>query len=355
MLDGWGYTLNIVLFIIGIVILVKGADFFVGGAASVAKKFKISSLVIGLTVVSFGTSAPEAAVSLSDSLATNGNSTIAMSNIVGSNIVNLLAILGVCALIIPLKIKKSLNKKEFPLLIGATLLLIIFSFDNFFAGYSGVNNLISRSDALIMLFGFVLFCYLCVKAAKTGAVEDLQLNAGQQEVKVEEIVEYPLWKSLLFLGIGLAAIILSAIFLVTDPAKKIAESIGISLGLNPVDVTTLVGLTVVAVGTSLPELVTSVVAAKKGENEIAVGNVIGSNIFNILFILGLSGLFTTLPVDAAILTDMLFSFVVTIIVFILAKKGILSRKNGLFILGIYLLYLTYIIIRVYNPSIVIPV
>lgn len=346
-LSGLGYFLNILFLAIGVLFLVKGADFFVASASSIAKKFKISALVIGLTVVSFGTSAPELAVSLTSSI--KGASGLAMGNVVGSNIANMALVLGCSALISPIIVKKSLCKREFPFLLATTVLLIIFSFDNLLSGYKGVTNLLSRGESIIFIIGIAFFCYLSIVMAKKDAMNRLE---PQQESE-EEIKELPMAKTLILLVLGLAGIIVGAEF-VTTPAKNIAISIGVSLNVDGNLMTNLVGLTVVAIGTSLPELVTSVMAAKRGENEIAVGNVVGSNIFNILFICGLSGVITPLTMSEDIMTDMILSLALTVLVFFLSKKGTLKRSYGGILVGCYVVYLIYIILRLFYPQVVIP-
>jgi len=353
-LDGLGYFLNALFLVIGVVLLVKGADFFVGGASSIAKKLRIPALVIGLTVVSFGTSAPELAVSLTSSI--KGNSGIALGNVVGSNIMNLLIVLGCSSVIAPIAVKKSLCKREFPFLIGATVLLMIFSMDALFAGFDGTNNILSRGESLIFVFGIVAFCYISIVMAKKDAqIELSQALAEGREVQIqeEEIKEVALWKSILLLVLGLTGIIVGAEF-VTTPATSIAISLGEAAKLDSEMVVNVVGLTVVAVGTSLPELVTSIMAAKRGENEIAIGNVVGSNIFNILFICGLSGVITPLTMTSDIITDMVLSLGATILVLCFCKKGQISKKNGAILLGVYALFLTYILFRLVFPFISIP-
>lgn len=354
-LNGLGYFLNALFLAIGVVCLVFGADWFVGGASSIAKKLRIPALVIGLTVVSFGTSAPELAVSLTSAI--KGESGIALGNVVGSNIMNVLVVLGLSSVISPIVVKQSLNKRELPFLFAAALLLIIFSLDNLFAGYTGIANILSRGECLIFLFGIVAFCYISIVLAKKDAQkessETLANHTEAESIQEEEIKEKPLWLSLLFLVLGLAGIIIGAEF-VTTPAKSIATSLGVAAGLDIAMVTNVVGLTVVAVGTSLPELVTSVIAAKKGENEIAIGNVVGSNIFNILFICGMSGIITPLTMTNDIITDMIFSLGVTVLLMVVCKKGKITRKNGAILMGVYALYLAYILTRLFFPNIAIP-
>lgn len=348
-LGGLGYFLNALFLIVGILFLIKGADFFVASASSIAKRFKISSLVIGLTVVSFGTSAPELAVSLTSSI--KGESGLALGNVVGSNIANLCLVLGFSSLIAPLVVKKSICKREFPFLLASSALLIVFSFDNLLSGYSGIPNILSRGEALIFIFGIALFCYMSIVMAKKDAQKDPYYET-KEEIKTQ-VTKMPMTKSIILLIVGLAGIIVGAEF-VTTPASNIATSIGVSLGIDKVLMTSLVGLTVVAIGTSLPELVTSIMAAKKGENEIALGNVVGSNIFNILFICGLSGVVTPLSMTSDIMTDMIIAFAITIVVFIIAKSGLLKRKHGAIFVSLYVIYLIYIVVRLFYPFIVIP-
>lgn len=354
--SGIGYLWYLIFLAIGVVLLVKGADFFVGGASSVAKKFKIPSIIIGLTVVSFGTSAPELAVSLTASI--KGESGIALGNVVGSNIINLLIVLGFSSVITPITVKKSLVKREFPFLLATTLLLIIFSLDNLFMGFNGIENILSRGEALIFIFGIIAFCYISIIIAKKDAQKealDFSTYDGeiQKPAEEDEIKELPIWKTALLLVLGLAGIIVGAEF-VTTPATVIATSLGVAAGLDLEMVVNVVGLTVVALGTSLPELVTSIIAAKKGENEIAIGNVVGSNIFNILFICGMSGIIIPLTMSSDIITDMFISLAATVLVFVFCKKGKITRKNGLIFLLVYSIYLAYILTRLFVPSLAIP-
>ena len=340
--SGIGYVLNVLFLVLGVFLLVKGADMFVGGASSIAKKLRIPAIVIGLTVVSFGTSAPELAVSLTSSL--RGDTGIALGNVVGSNIMNLLVVLGCSCAITPMAIKMSVCKREIPFLLGASALLLIFSMDSLLAGYDGTQNILSRGESLVFVCGIIAFCYMSIILEKKE--QEKGVNLENKEESEEEIVELPTWKSILFLVLGLAGIVIGAEF-VTTPAKTLAVDLGTLAGLNPELVTNVVGLTVVAVGTSLPELVTSVVAARKGENEIALGNVIGSNIFNILFICGICGVVNPLTMSPDIITDMIISLGATILVLQLCKKGQLNKKNGWLLLGVYAIYLAYILSRVF--------
>ena len=351
---GVTYLYYVIFLALGVLMLVKGADYFVDGASAISKKLHISPLVIGLTVVSFGTSAPELAVSLTSSI--QGNSGIALGNVVGSNIMNLLIVLGLSSIVTPIAVKGSLTKREFPFLIGATILLMIFSMDRLFDGFQNgaITNILSRGEALIFIFGIVAFCYISIVMAKKDAKrEALELGYTSVPDEADEIKDFPIWKAIFVLLIGLGGIVVGAEF-VTTPATTVARSLGDLAGLDQKMVINVVGLTVVAIGTSLPELVTSMIAAKKGENEIAIGNVVGSNIFNILFICGLSGIIIPLTMTADIITDMVISLGATLLVFYFARSGKISRKAGAIFVSVYFVYLAYILTRLWFPQIAIP-
>lgn len=331
-LGGLAIFLNIIFLVIGVLLLIKGADIFVMSSSSIAKRMKVSPLIIGLTIVSFGTSAPELAVSVAASLkvAPGATADIAMGNVVGSNIMNLLVVLGASAVITPIAVKKGITKREFPFLIISSLLLLFLAFDVI----TGGNGVIQRLEAVALLVMLGYFIYILIR----GAIDD------KEEVE-EQIIKMPIWKAIVLLVLGLAGIVVGAEF-VTTPATSLATDVAIRAGLDQSLVTTLVALTVVAVGTSLPELVTSIMAAKRGENEIALGNVIGSNIFNILFIVGIAGSITPLGVNGAVLIDIVIMTAVTILVFVLCCLGHkITRKKGVILLGCYVAYLVYIIIR----------
>ncbi len=313
-----------VLLLVGFALLIKGADVFVSGAGSVAKKFNISNLVIGLTVVAFGTSAPELAVSSLASV--NGQNSMAISNIVGSNIFNLLMVLGACAIIKPINVEQGIVKREIPLLLGVTVLLFVLLFDgiNFANGVYGL----SRVDAVILLICFAGFMYYILKNSKSEAVSSEE---------VEEIDEMSTSKSIVFILIGLSAVVYGG-NLVVENATTIAQSLGVS--------ETVIGLTIVAMGTSLPELVTSVIACRKGSSDMAMGNVIGSNIFNILLILGTSSAISPLNVDILAVYDTFFVIICTILVWIAAKtKQQISRAEGIVMILIFAAFNVYIFIR----------
>ncbi|HOI85158.1 MAG TPA: calcium/sodium antiporter [Acholeplasmataceae bacterium] len=323
------YILSFLLLIVGFVFLVKGADFFVASSSSIARRFHVSPLVIGLTLVAFGTSLPELAVSFVASLtvAPGATADIAMGNVVGSNIVNITLILGLTALAKPVKVSKTMHRKEFPYLIFSSVLILLLSL--FFQS----DTRIVWWEALILLVSFIGYVYLMIKTSKDG-------------VSNEAIPQLDIKKAVFILIIGIAGVSLGG-WMVTRGAEQIATSVLVSFfDMTLTKATTLVGLSIVAVGTSLPEMVTSVVAAKKGENEIAFGNLVGSNVFNVLFILGLSGLVTPLGINDDVMIDMYLMLGVTILAVIMAiSKNIVTKKEGSLLVFVYAAYLVYIILR----------
>lgn len=323
------YVISLLLLIVGFIFLVKGADYFVASASSLAKRLNISSLVIGLTIVAFGTSLPELAVSFIASITVLPGQTadIAMGNVVGSNIVNITLILGLTALANPVKISKNMNRKEFPYLILSMLLIILFA--NLFQA----DALIVWWEALILLCAFIIYMIMMVKSSKT-------------DDELEVIPLYSVKRASLLLVVGILGVSLGG-YMVTTGAEKIATDVLVSFfGMTLSKAKTLVGLSIVAVGTSLPEMVTSIIAAKKGENEIAFGNLIGSNIFNVLFILGLSGLVTPLGINSDVLIDLWIMLGITIFAIVVAISFQKVTKNeGLSLVIIYIFYLVYIIMR----------
>jgi len=311
------YFLNLVFLLAGFFFLVKGADLFVDGSSSVAKLFKIPSVIIGLTIVSIGTSLPEAAVSITSSL--QGSYDLSIANVIGSNIFNLLMVVGFSAIICPFVVDKMIMKRDFPICIGITAVLAIMLMD----------NTLSRIEAGILFVIFVAYLVLLV----VSALKDRQHSADN-----EKPMSLP--KSLLFILLGGAGIILGGTFTV-DSAKFFAKAFGMS--------EMLIGLTVVAVGTSLPELVTSIVAAKKGESEIALGNVVGSCVFNIMFILGMSGLVHELKCGVEALIDSAILIVVNVLMYILcitSKK--VNRPEGVICVVLYVTYVAYTILRAFS-------
>lgn len=314
--------LQILLLVLGFVMLVKGADWFVDGAANIASKFGIPQLVIGLTIVAMGTSAPEAAVSIT--AAFEGNADITIGNIVGSNILNILIILGLTALIYPCSIQKSTLAVDIPVTIFASALLLVL----------GLDGNITRLDAIIMLVVFVSYLtYLLISAKKerTASLQSEQNESSVSEQTEEtQIKEMSLLKAILFTLIGLVLIIAGSKFVVSS-ATFIATQLGLS--------TRFIGLTIVALGTSLPELFTSVTAAMKKNSDIAIGNIVGSNIFNILFVVGLSGLIIPVPFAPEFRFDTIVSGIaaIALLLFCLPKKK-LPRFAGAIFLICYALY-----------------
>ncbi|WP_334308150.1 calcium/sodium antiporter [Acetoanaerobium noterae] len=317
-------NLSYLLLVIGFIILIKGADFFVDGASSIAKIAKMPTLLIGLTIVAFGTSAPEAAVSINAAL--KGSNDIAIGNVIGSNIFNLLVAVGISAMIRPIKVQKTTIIKEYPLSMYSVALLIILSLDNLFAGNDA--NLLTRGDGLILLLGFGVFMFYLIEMA---------VLSKEADDEVEEIVKLPLSKSIIFSLLGLIGIVFGG-----DIVVKSATNIALQLGMSQ----TLVGLTIVAVGTSLPELVTSVTAARKGESDIAIGNIIGSGLFNIFFVLGVSATIHPIAVSSKLIFDFIILAIVTVIshVFAYSKKEV-DKKEGFALTAMYIAYMVYIIIR----------
>ncbi len=302
-----------VLLILGFVLLVKGADFFVDGASSVAKLLKIPSVIIGLTIAAIGTSAPEAAVSISAGL--SGNSDIALSNVVGSNMFNLLVVIGVSAVICPIVTEKAILTRDIWWSLGAAVVLFVMMLD----------MEISRVEGILLLCGIITYIVILVRSA-------LKNRTRGEDVKTMS----PL-KSVLCIVGGLAAVAIGG-DLVVDNAVLIAKAIGMS--------ETFIGLTIIAMGTSLPELVTSIVAAKKGDSGLALGNVIGSNIFNILFILGMASALTPINASPTLLVDVGIIAVSTLVVYVFGKTGNkTTRWEGAACLAIYAAYAAYITIR----------
>jgi len=318
--------LQIGILIVGFVILVKGADWLVNGASALAKKNKVSDLAIGLTIVAFGTSAPELVVSVISAI--QGEGDISLGNVIGSNNFNLLFILGISGLIIPLVVQKSTAWKEIPISLGAAVMLFIFA-NNFFIGKGDL--VVSMIEGFVFLICFIGFLYYVYKQMK---------NTNNIELEVDEkITQYSNLKIWFLIVIGLAGLILGGKFVV-DSAVKIAENFGISKKI--------IGLTIVAIGTSLPELATSVVAALKKKMDIAVGNIIGSNIFNILFILAVSSIIRPLKYNIAFNTDLYLLFGGTIFLFaalFIGKKLKLQRWQAAIMLLTYIAYTVILIMK----------
>lgn len=329
---------NYILLIVGFVFLVKGADWFVDGSSSVARLLRIPGIIIGLTVVAFGTSAPELAVSVTAAL--NGSNDIAVGNVVGSNFFNLLMVVGVCAVIQTVRIDKRTLKGEFPISILCGVLLLVLTADKFI--FRGGENVLGRFDGAIFLVLFVVFIGIQVRTALIarrpspvpGQVQAASIDATEGN---EPVTLSPL-KSIIFIVIGLVLIVLGGNFVV-DNATVIARSLGLSEAF--------IGLTVVAFGTSLPELVTSVVAARKGENDLALGNVVGSNIFNILLILGTSAVIHPISVASSSLIDLIILTAMSIVTFLIAVKNrAIKRWGGIVMILMYIGYVGYLISQI---------
>lgn len=300
------------LLILGFVMLVKGADYFVDGAAGVATKFGIPQLVVGLTIVAMGTSAPEAAVSITGAM--SGAADIAVGNVVGSNILNILIILGITGVITTIAVQKSTLFVEMPFMLAVTVVLIVL-------GLTG--NELTFIEGIIFWVLFIIYLGYLYVLAKKGAEE-------------EATEDRPVWKLLLFIIAGGVVVVLGSNVTV-NAATAIAEAIGIS--------ERFIGLTIVALGTSLPELVASVTAARKGNADIAIGNIVGSNIFNILFVLGTSALITPIPYESTFLVDGIIAVLAGVLLWVATiRKKALNRVGGIIMLLCYAAYFVYLLV-----------
>lgn len=312
----------VLLLLVGIAILILGADFLVKGAASMARKWGVSTIVIGLTVVAFGTSTPELVVSLLSAL--SGTTDLAIANVVGSNMANILLILGVGAMISTLKVKEGTTFKEIPFALLAMVLIAIMANDAIID--NNHVNALTRSDGLAFLAFFAIFIYYTYGLTKVS---------GESEQ-----VETMSWRrSMLFFLCGLVGLIIGG-KLIVDNAIMLAALAGMSEAL--------IGLTIVAVGTSLPELATTIVALKKGHGDLAIGNAIGSNIFNSFWILGVTATIKPLPFDTAANADVLFTTFATFLLFVVmfvGKKRRLTRTEGVIFLSLYAVYIGHAILR----------
>ena len=318
-----------VILLIGFVILVKGADLFVDGASSIAKFVKVSSLIIGLTVVAFGTSLPEAAVSITSAI--SGADDVSFGNIIGSNIFNIGLILGLASLVLPQVVHDDLIRRDFPFALLLVVMLVPIFY--FFTGTS--EFFILRFEAAVLLFILIAFMYFILKDARSmnQINSQVEVNPLIPEVKAKYSIKQAIPVTLL----GMIGIVAGGV-MVTNSARDIAIELGMSEWL--------VGLTIVSIGTSLPELVTSVVAAMKNESEISMGNIIGSNIFNIAFILGISAFINPIALNQSAIIDIYFLIGLTAVVYIFAlSPKRISRIQGLFLVMTYIGYLSYIILR----------
>ena len=322
--------LNLVLLLVGFAALIKGADWFVDGSASLAKVFRVPSLIIGLTIVAFGTSAPELAVSSTAAL--QGSNEIALSNVVGSNMFNLLVVLGACALFTKVPCGDDVLKRDYPISVLNSILVLIFAGSSVVFTGSLIGNdmsaqagVIGRIEGAILVVLFVLYVIWLIRVAKNNKTE-----------KSDEKLK-PVWKCFLLIVIGIVIIVIGGNFVVNS-AKEIARAFGMT--------ETLIGLTVVALGTSLPELVTSIVAARRKEVGLAVGNVIGSNIFNLMLILGTSAILNPVAVNFASFFDLIILILMSLVTYaFLVSRKELNRGEGIVMILIYVAQIVFAIVR----------
>ena len=310
---------DIILLVVGFAVLIKGADLFVDGASNVALNFKVSKMLIGLTIVAFGTSAPEFAVSVKGLLSNSGD--IVLGNVIGSNILNILLILGVSAIIHPLVVKNNTVKKELPITLLITSLFAVLLSDNIFD--KKLTNSFTRGDGIVLILFFLVFIYYLIT---------LMRNKVEEE-KDKEVM--PLFKAIMFTLVGLISIIIGSNFVV-DSASALAKAIGVS--------ERIIGLTIIALGTSLPELVTSVTATKKGEYDIAIGNVVGSNIFNIGMVIGLPvALLGGIGTIVFSYVDLIVMIATALMLFIFSRNDYkISRREGICFLLVFVVYYGYV-------------
>lgn len=320
--------MDYIYLVVGFLLLIKGADYFVDGSSSIARIFKIPTVIIGLTIVACGTSLPELSVSLTAAL--EGSNALAISNVVGSNVFNSLIALGMCAFIAPVKVPKSMLRKELPFSVIITGVLLVG-----LGGYR-INDLLAKEGEFVLsracgILLLVLFTYFIVSSVRTALHTTVDVTEGE-EVKAISPTKSGFYILCGIVGIGLGG----------DLVVNAASAIGAAFGMSQ----NFIGLTIVALGTSLPELVTSVVAAKKGENDMAMGNVIGSNIFNILLILGVSATVTPIKVDYLAVVDVMLAVLVGVVVYIMAvTKQEVNKKEGVILVALYIAFFLYILMR----------
>ena len=315
-------VVNVVLILVGFVLLIKGADLLVDGSSAIAKKLRISEIVIGLTIVSIGTSMPELFVSTSSAL--QGSSDISIGNVIGSNICNLLLILGLSSIIHPVKFHKETKMIDNPMSIILTIIFLVMC---------NINQDINRVEGIILLVLFSAFLMYTVIMGKKSQSEEII------EISLEDSKKINVLKNVMLIILGIVGLKVGGDFVVEN-AKTIATALNIS--------EKIIGLTIVAIGTSLPELVTSVTAAIKGDSDIAIGNIVGSNIFNLLFIIGLSAVITPITYNVSYNFDMIFLFIAMILMCIfpfVKPKDIMSRTNGAIFTIIYIIYMLILIFK----------
>lgn len=321
--------LNIIYLIIGLALILVGANILTDGASALAKKWGMSDLIVGLTIVAFGTSAPELVISIMS--AAEGNSGIAIGNVVGSNIFNICAIIGITALVTPVKVSKGIMRTDIPLVILSALVLLVMGNNILLDGAQ--ENILTRTNGIILLLFFAIFMYHTFNVAKNPT-----LNESDDDVDKSPVKEMPLLKSIIWIVGGLAGLIFGGDLFV-DGASGIASAMGVS--------DAVIGLTIVAIGTSLPELATSVTAALKGKTAIALGNVIGSNIFNIFLVLGCSATVSPLLFGSVGNVDLLVLTITSLLFWIFGyvyKERTITRIEGGLLLACYIAYMTYIVL-----------
>ena len=311
------------LLIVGFVILIKGADWLISGSSSIAANFKVSKLLIGLTVIAFGTSAPELAVSVSSLI--NGSTDMLLGNVIGSNILNVLLLIGVGALIHPIRVKKDTVRKELPILLLISTALVVLFLDMALA--NGATNEITRSDAIVCLLFFGIFFYYLISLARKNR---------EARSKKPEKPAYKIGKSILLTLIGLVGLVAGSQLVVIN-ASSIASSIGIS--------DRIISLTIIAFGTSLPELVTTIQAARRGETDLIVGNIIGSNIFNICIVMGLPvAIFGTITPDSFQVIDLVMLILSAVLLILFSRRDHkINRLDGALLLALFVAYYSFII------------
>ena len=333
--------LNILFLILGMVFLIKGADFFVASASAIAKKLKVPSIFIGLTIVSIGTSLPELSVSIASAI--SGSIDMSVGNIVGSNLFNMLFITGIVAIFSKIPMSQTTKKIDFPFLNAITGVLLLFSLDKALNGSS--KNVLSRTDSILLLVLVILYICILIFNANRDRKRKIRQEVYLNKHKDPDYIEPPkekelkIWQIIVYFVLGLAAVVFGG-----ECVSSTAKFLAIKMGMSEA----LVGLTIVSLGTSLPELVTSVMASRKGDNDLALGNVVGSNIMNIGVILGIVGTIGQAPVSSVILTDIIILFVSTIIFTIFSsRKSDINKKEGTLFMCMYLTYIAFAIVRNY--------
>lgn len=316
-------VLSIVLLAVGFVLLIKGADWLVDGASSIATRFKVSKTLIGLTIVAFGTSAPELAVSISSLV--NNSSDMLLGNVIGSNIINVLLLIGIAATICPIRVSKDTVKKELPILLLISTALVVLLLDT--SLNNALINTISRGDAIVCLLFFAIFLYYLIAMA---------IKNRESKEKKKEKPKYKLGLAIIMTLLGLAGLV-GGSTLVVNNASEIARAIGIS--------DRIISLTIIALGTSLPELVTTIVAARKKETDLIVGNIIGSNIFNICIVMGLPvAIFGTITPESFQIMDIVMLVLSALLLFLMTRHDRnITRKEGFLMLVIFMIYYGYIV------------